>query len=191
MSSVGSISEQTLGGVIATATHGSGLHFGVISTSVISLTLLPADGTRQTCSRDEHTDLFLASLCGLGATGLILSVTLAVEPSFRLKELQKSLKFEEVVTSLDEHVSKAQHVRLWWYPTKDVIRISYCNRTDEVSFFCLSDESLRCYHCSSSQTPPANGSGILSLGIMSFNFFFLSPDTIDLSITKWPNLRVG
>ena len=137
MSSVGSISEQTLGGVIATATHGSGLHFGVISTSVISLTLLLADGTRQTCSRDEHTNLFLASLCGLGATGLILSVTLAVEPSFRLKELQKSLTFEEVVTRLDEHVSKAQHVRLWWYPTKDVIRASYCNRTDEVSFFVI------------------------------------------------------
>lgn len=137
MSSVGSISEQTLGGVIATATHGSGLHFGVISTSVISLTLLLADGTRQTCSRDEHTDLFLASLCGLGATGLVLSVTLAVEPSFRLKELQKSLNFEEVVTRLDEHVSKAQHVRLWWYPTKDVIRVSYCNRTDEVSFLFL------------------------------------------------------
>jgi L-gulonolactone oxidase len=190
MSSVGSISEQTLGGVIATATHGSGLHFGVISTSVISLTLLLADGTRQMCSRDEHTDLFLASLCGLGATGLILTVTLAVEPSFRLEELQKSLNFEEVVTRLDEHVSKAQHVRLWWYPPKDVIRVSYCNRTDEVSFS-LFDESLRFYHCSSSQTRLANGSGILSLGITSFNFFSLSPDTIDLSITKWPSSRVG
>ena len=133
MSSVGSISDQTLAGVITTATHGSGLKFGVISTAVMSLTLLLADGSQQTCSKEVNKDLFLATLCGLGATGLILTVQLRVEPSFRLKEVNRNLGFWDVVMKLDEHVRKAEHVKLWWYPGTDIIRASYYDRTLEAS----------------------------------------------------------
>ena len=132
MSNVGSISEQTLAGVVTTATHASGIHFGVISTSVISLTLLLADGSHRLCSRVDNQDLFLATLCGLGATGIILSVQLKVEPAFRLKEVQKNLGFQEMMIHLDNHVYGAEHVRFWWYPTKDVVRASYSDRTIEV-----------------------------------------------------------
>jgi L-gulonolactone oxidase len=40
MINVGSISDQTLGGIVTTATHGSGINYGVISTHVIALTIL-------------------------------------------------------------------------------------------------------------------------------------------------------
>ena len=65
MTCIGSISDQTLAGVVTTASHGSGLHFGVMSTQVMALTLLRADGSRIACSRNDHPDLFLATLCGL------------------------------------------------------------------------------------------------------------------------------
>lgn len=135
MTSVGSISEQTLGGVIATATHGSGITYGVLSTQVRALSLLLADGTRTSCSRTERPDLFLATICGLGATGIILSVQLVVEPVFRLKEVQQSLLFDEVVENFDHFVHSAEHVRFWWFPTMDVMRCSYSNRTNEVKHF--------------------------------------------------------
>lgn len=142
MTIVGSISDQTLAGVITTATHGAGLHFGVISTRVMSLTLLLADGSRQTCSREENSGLFMASLCGLGTTGIILRVQLQVEPAFRLKEINRNLCFPDVVMKLDEHVQKSEHGVFWWYPATDMIRVSYCNRTNEASsfllFFCFS-----------------------------------------------------
>ena len=78
MINVGSISDQTLAGVVTTATHATGVHFKVISTHVLSLVLLLADGSRLRCSREERSDLFLASLCGLGATGLILEIQLEI-----------------------------------------------------------------------------------------------------------------
>lgn len=138
MTNVGSISEQSLAGVITTATHGSGIHYGVLSTQVRALSLLLADGSRASCSRTERPDLFLASICGLGATGIILSVQLDVEPIFRLKEIQRSLSFDEVVRNFDQHVRSAEHVRFWWFPTMDIVRCSYFNRTNEVKFFsCL------------------------------------------------------
>jgi hypothetical protein len=135
MTNVGSISEQTLGGVITTATHGSGITYGVLSTQVTALSILLADGSRISCSRTERPDLFLATICGLGATGIILSVQMDVEPFFRLKEMQQSLSFDDVVQNFDHHVHSAEHVRFWWFPPKDVVRCSYLNRTDEVKHF--------------------------------------------------------
>ncbi|KAF9558516.1 gulonolactone oxidase Lgo1 [Agrocybe pediades] len=129
MINLGSISEQTLAGVVTTATHGSGISYGAISTNVLALSLLLADGSRVTCSRNEHSELFTASLCSLGATGIILSVQLEVEPAFRLKELQQSLPFDDVVQNLDKHVHSAEHVRFWWFPTTDQVICSYANRT--------------------------------------------------------------
>ncbi|KDQ54563.1 hypothetical protein JAAARDRAFT_38243 [Jaapia argillacea MUCL 33604] len=131
MINVGSISDQTLAGIVTTATHGSGITYGVMSTHVLGLTLLLADGTRMKCSRDEHPDLFMASICGLGSTGLILTIQLEVEPAFRLKETQTSIGFEDGVSRLDELVPSAEHVRFWWYPQASMLRVSSLNRTIE------------------------------------------------------------
>lgn len=132
MRNVGSISDQTLAGIVTTATHGTGITYGVMSTHILSLTLLLADGTRVECSRHEHADLFTATICGLGSTGLILSIQLEVEPAFRLREIQESLPFDEVVQNLDQLVYSAEHVRFWWFPAADSMRVSALDRTKEV-----------------------------------------------------------
>ncbi|KAJ7899272.1 D-arabinono-1,4-lactone oxidase-domain-containing protein [Mycena olivaceomarginata] len=131
MRNLGSISDQTLGGIVATAGHGSGITYQVMSADVLALTLLLADGSRATCSRMERTELFLASLCGLGATGIILNVHLAVERAFRLKDVQCPRTFEDVVEHLDELVRSAQHVRFWWIAATHTVKCSVVNRTTE------------------------------------------------------------
>ncbi|EGO28536.1 hypothetical protein SERLADRAFT_366246 [Serpula lacrymans var. lacrymans S7.9] len=131
MINVGSISDQTLAGIITTATHGTGIDYGVISTHVIALSLLLANGERVQCSRHERPDLFTASICGLGSTGLILTITLNVEPAFRLKELQQSIPFDDCITNLHSLVHAAEHVRFWWFVSAGIMRISSANRTQE------------------------------------------------------------
>ncbi|KIK45650.1 hypothetical protein CY34DRAFT_801263 [Suillus luteus UH-Slu-Lm8-n1] len=131
MINVGSISDQTLGGIVTTATHGTGINYGVISTHVMGLSLLLADGSRVFCSRQVRPDLFTASICGLGSTGLILTITLEVEPAFRLKEVQQTIQFHECVRSLHSLVTASQHVRFWWFPAADTMRVSSADRTTE------------------------------------------------------------
>ncbi|KAK7035356.1 D-arabinono-1,4-lactone oxidase [Paramarasmius palmivorus] len=131
MINVGSISDQTLAGIVTTATHGSGIEYGVMSTHVLSLTLLLANGSYAYCSREEKSDLFMASICGLGSTGFITSVELEVEPAFRLKEVQRSRSFEETMVDLEKVVHSAEHVRFYWFPAADTIRESVLNRTHE------------------------------------------------------------
>lgn len=137
MINLGSISDQTLAGVVATATHGTGIHLKVISTHVLALTLLLADGSIVRCSRTECSELFTASLCGLGATGLMLDITLEVGPAFRLKETQESVPFGNVVQNINMIANSAEHVRLWWFPQADIVRVSSANRTDEVRVLSL------------------------------------------------------
>lgn len=132
MSNLGSISDQTLAGVITTATHGSGINYGVISKHVLALTLLLADGTVLRCSRTENSDLFMASLCSLGSTGLLITVTLQVEPAFCLKEVGETIDLDEMIENLDDLAGSGEHVRMWWFPQSNKVRLSVSDRTREV-----------------------------------------------------------
>jgi L-gulonolactone oxidase len=132
MSNVGSISEQTLAGIVTTATHGSGISYRVIPSDVQAITVLLADGSRVTCTANEHPDLFNATICGLGSTGLILTIQLGVESAFRLKEVQKTLFFDDFLDNFDNLVHSAEHARFWWLPPSDRVRVSLSDRTSEV-----------------------------------------------------------
>lgn len=102
MCNVGSISEQTIAGLISTATHGTGILFPVVSSYVSQLTILcplPQGTQHLTCSREQHTELFNATLCGLGSTGLITSVTLRVQEAFNLKQYSEELTFDSLFGS--------------------------------------------------------------------------------------------
>ncbi|EJD04984.1 L-gulonolactone/D-arabinono-1,4-lactone oxidase [Fomitiporia mediterranea MF3/22] len=131
MSNLGSISDQTLAGIITTATHGTGVNYGVLSTMVLELTLMIADGTQVTCSESHRPDLFKASLCGLGATGLILSAKLQVEPAFRLRDEQDTVNFDTFLEDFDVLIRSGEHTRFWWFAQNNLVRTSVCNRTQE------------------------------------------------------------
>ncbi|OCF57031.1 D-arabinono-1,4-lactone oxidase [Kwoniella mangroviensis CBS 10435] len=128
---IGSISDQTIGGLISTASHGSGVTFPVLSQHVRSLVLvLPLPGAPVVkVSPNDDPDLFKASLCGLGATGLMLEVEIEVEEAFRLKETKEPKSVDEVLDNLDEIKKSAEHVRVWWYPDGKGMIVGRANRT--------------------------------------------------------------
>lgn len=131
---IGSISDQTIGGLISTASHGSGVTFPVLSNHVKSLKLaLPLPGTPIVrVSPTEDNELFKATLCGLGATGLILEVEIEVEDAFRLRETKTPCTVDQALNTLDEIKGSAEHVRLWWYPDGQGMVIGRANRVYEV-----------------------------------------------------------
>jgi len=63
----------TVGGAIANDVHGKNHHSdGTFGCFVICFELLRSDGSRLRCSAQQNTELFEASIGGLGLTGLIL-----------------------------------------------------------------------------------------------------------------------
>lgn len=70
----------TLGGMVASDVHGKNHHVaGTIGRHLRALTMRVADGRVLRCSPHEHSDLFWATVGGMGLTGAMLQVELQLE----------------------------------------------------------------------------------------------------------------
>ncbi|KQS14521.1 hypothetical protein ASG04_01270 [Curtobacterium sp. Leaf183] len=81
---MGSLPHISVGGAIATGTHGSGTRLGSLSTAVRGLELIGPDGTIRTVTRTDPD--FPGTVLHLGLLGIVTRVTLAVEPSYRMRQ---------------------------------------------------------------------------------------------------------
>jgi alditol oxidase len=77
-----SLPHVTVIGACATATHGSGIHNGNLSTAVAGLEMVTGNGDVAQLSREKNGDSFNGAVVGLGALGIVTSVTLKVVPRF-------------------------------------------------------------------------------------------------------------
>jgi L-gulonolactone oxidase len=126
---LGSIDEQSIAGAICTGTHGTGWHYGIIATDVLSLKLMTAAGEIIECSETQNPDVFAAARCSIGALGIIIEVTMQCEKLQFLESYQYSLPFEEAMSQLTKIARSAEHVRVWWFPHTDSCLVWQANRT--------------------------------------------------------------
>jgi len=92
----------TVGGAIANDVHGKNHHRrGTLGQHIIELSLLRSDGQLLKCSKIENTELFNATIGGLGLTGLITSATIQLMPIASASMNTLTLPFD----SLEEFIS--------------------------------------------------------------------------------------
>jgi L-gulono-1,4-lactone dehydrogenase len=120
---------QTVAGAISTGSHGSGRDSASLSTQVRALELVRADGSQVTCSRDAHSDLFRAAAVGMGAFGIIVSITLEVEPAFLLKAREETMPLDAVLDNLDGLIADNDHFECFWFPHTDQTLTKQSNRS--------------------------------------------------------------
>jgi L-gulonolactone oxidase len=116
MSNLGDIDVQTISGAISTGTHGTGAKLGGIATQVRALQLVLADGTLRGVDAVSEPDLFAAARVGLGALGVIATVTLQCEPAFALAAAEAPAGLDEVLADLDALVAGNDHFEFYWFP---------------------------------------------------------------------------
>jgi FAD-linked oxidoreductase len=106
----------TVGGAIATGTHGSGAAFGSLSTLVTGLRLVCADGSVRQCSAEQDPDLFDAARVSLGALGVVTHVELRCVDDYRLRRRNRRASLGEVIGRLDELRRDHRNVEFYWFP---------------------------------------------------------------------------
>jgi len=116
MTNLGDIDVQSISGAISTGTHGTGARFGGIATQVRALEIVLADGQLVRCSADDRPELFAAARVGLGALGVIATVTLQCEPAFALAAAEAPASLDEVLDDLDDLVIGSDHFEFYWFP---------------------------------------------------------------------------
>jgi D-arabinono-1,4-lactone oxidase len=116
MPNLGSIDSQSIAGAISTGTHGSSLQYGLLSESILSLSIMLSNGNVVSCSKDHNKDLFEASLISLGALGIIVQVTFQAVRSFRVAWTQEMVPMQTVIEKWDTIWKSADYIRCWWLP---------------------------------------------------------------------------
>ncbi len=116
MTNLGDIDAQTIAGAVSTGTHGTGGRYGGIASQIAALELVLADGSLVSCSATERPDLFGAARIGLGALGVLHTVTLRCEPAFVLAADERPEPVDELFASFDELVGQHDHVEFHWFP---------------------------------------------------------------------------
>jgi hypothetical protein len=133
---MGGYDAQTLAGVVATSTHGSGLTFGPFPDLVRSFDAViargevvrvePADGptdaakfaTVHGTSRRliQDDDAFYAAVCGMGCMGLVHSLLIEVRDAFNLEEVRTLSTWEAVKPDLPANLAGCEHYELFLDP---------------------------------------------------------------------------
>jgi len=109
-----SLPHISVPGACVTATHGSGIHNGNLSTSVAAIEFVAADGTLHTLSRAHDGDAFNGAVVNLGLLGVITNITLNVEPTFQIAQtVYTDLPFAELEHHFDDIFGAAYSVSVF------------------------------------------------------------------------------
>ncbi|MDG4654212.1 FAD-binding oxidoreductase [Chryseobacterium arthrosphaerae] len=99
----------SVGGAIASDVHGKNHHAeGCFSEYVIEFKLMTENGEIITCSRDENSEKFWATIGGMGLTGIILTAKFKlknVESAYIRQESIKAENLDEIFQLFDESES--------------------------------------------------------------------------------------
>ncbi|HEV2370148.1 MAG TPA: D-arabinono-1,4-lactone oxidase [Acidimicrobiales bacterium] len=131
MPNLGDVGYQSISGAVSTGTHGTGARLRGLAHQVVGLELVTGDGSVVSCSDAEEPELWSAARIGLGALGLLSTVTLQCVPAFNLRAVEKPMRVDDVLSSLDELVDGNDHFEFYWVPHTGWALTKANNRTDE------------------------------------------------------------
>jgi L-gulonolactone oxidase len=115
---LGSITKQTIGGAVATGTHGTGINVGSLSTLVASARLLTVEGDWIDTEKLDKTEGLNGIALSLGSLGIVAELTLNVSDAFNLSVTEAPNTLENVLENLQERLLY-DHYRFWYIPHAD------------------------------------------------------------------------
>lgn len=124
-----SLPHISVAGAIATGTHGSGDHNGILARAVSGLDLVTADGDLHTITPADPD--FDGAVVSLGALGVVARVTLDIEPSYAVRQdVYEGLSWDSLLENLDRITARAYSVSVFtdW---NDVRQVWLKSRLDE------------------------------------------------------------
>lgn len=127
---MGDIAEQTLAGATSTGTHGTGGTAAGLAAQLAGLELVTGTGEVVRASATENPEVFEMARVGLGALGVLTSVTFHVEPLFVIEAHEQPMRWHDALAAYDDMTEASHHVDMYWFPHTDAMMVKQNVRTD-------------------------------------------------------------
>lgn len=125
----GDVNPQSLGGALATGTHGTGRELGSLSTLAQSFRLVTADGSIVDCDRATEPALFEAQRLSLGLLGIATRARIAVVPALHLEERIERVALADVLDRLPELAGATRHLEFFLFPYANSVTLKTLHPT--------------------------------------------------------------
>lgn len=113
---LGDIAVQTLAGATATATHGTGVSLGNLSTVVVGFELVTGTGEVLWCDRERNSEVFSVGRVGIGALGVVTKIELECVPAFVLRATERVEPVGAVMSDWRGFIESADHAEMFVIP---------------------------------------------------------------------------
>ena len=127
---MGDIAEQTLAGAVSTGTHGTGGVASGLAAQLAGFEMVDGTGEVRVASPTDDAELFELGRVGLGALGVLTSLTFHVEPSFVLEAHERPVSWDEGLATYDEVAAAHHHLDAYWFPHTDAMQLKTNDRLD-------------------------------------------------------------
>lgn len=109
-----SVVHVTVAGACATATHGSGVKNGTLATAVSAMEFVNADGEVVALTRKQDGDRFCGAVVGLGALGVVTTLTLDLQPRFDVTQVvYRNMPMSELQNNFSAIMSSGYSVSMF------------------------------------------------------------------------------
>lgn len=109
-----SLPHISVAGACATATHGSGVTSGNLSTAVVAMEIINAKGEKVLMTKENGGERFNGAVVGLGLLGPVSQLTLKIEPSYGVKQnVYQNMPMASLEKNFDEIMSAGYSVSLF------------------------------------------------------------------------------
>ncbi|MCT8158787.1 D-arabinono-1,4-lactone oxidase [Pseudoruegeria sp. SHC-113] len=114
LANMGDIDDQTVGGALGTATHGTGAGFGCYPSMLEELTFVDGTGARRVIHRERDADLFKAMAVGIGTGGVVTEAVIRTVAPYRLERSRYALPIEEMLSDFGPRMQAARNVEFYY-----------------------------------------------------------------------------
>ncbi|KAI8908384.1 FAD binding domain-containing protein [Gorgonomyces haynaldii] len=125
----GVLLTQTVGGAIATGTHGQDMRCGGLFDAIQGLRVITADGQiRDIMGQDPLLDAFRLHL---GVLGIVTRVIVKTEPVAVYKLTKSITSFDDLQANFVRWNETSEHTKAWWFPDTDKVQLWQTVRANE------------------------------------------------------------
>lgn len=100
-----SVNHPTVGGAFSVNAHGNNPNSLPFASTVQSVTIMTADGTIKTASREENPELFRLAAGGYGLLGVVLELKIKVRPNEDYQIHSDTLDYKEFPAYFEKHLA--------------------------------------------------------------------------------------